>query len=451
MNEARVPLGIPPVEWARTPASVRAVVGALQAQVTHLQQRVTELETRLQQNSQNSSQPPARDRKANALKPKRHKQRGAKAGHAKHARAWVAKPDQVLEARVTTCAHCHAVVQAVEPEQIICHQITELPELKPLVLETRQHRVVCPHCAHVNQGVLPAALDTARQFGPRLEALVTYLQYQQHMGYERTATTLCDVFGIALSEGGEACILKRAGVAAQPAAEQIADAIRQSAVIGSDETSARLDGHNWWEWVFQSAVGVYHTIEPSRGFDVIERFMDAQRAQVWCCDCWKAQLKAPAEQFQLCLAHQRRDLQALREARPHLRWAAQMQALLGAAIHLRKQHEQITASGYQRRVTQIEHKLDQLLQRFRTHRQQLLLFLHRLDVPYDNNACERALRPSVIHRKVTGGFRSEWGAKAYAAIATLVDTAKVHRANVFQMLVNLMGKSIVHYFRPASL
>ncbi len=34
----------------------------------------------------------------------------------------------------------------------------------------------------------------------------------------------------------------------------------------------------------------------------------------------------------------------------------------------------------------------------------------RRDVPTTNNACERALRPSVIFRKVTGGFRAEWGA-----------------------------------------
>ena len=37
-------------------------------------------------------------------------------------------------------------------------------------------------------------------------------------------------------------------------------------------------------------------------------------------------------------------------------------------------------------------------------------------------ACERALRHSVIFRKVTGGFRAEWGAKVYAA--TVVSTGR---------------------------
>jgi ribosomal protein L34 len=42
-----------------------------------------------------------------------------------------------------------------------------------------------------------------------------------------------------------------------------------------------------------------------------------------------------------------------------------------------------------------------------------------------NNESERALRPSVIHRKVTHGFRSEWGAKAYAALQSVIATAKL--------------------------
>lgn len=83
----------------------------------------------------------------------------------------------------------------------------------------------------------------------------------------------------------------------------------------------------------------------------------------------------------------------------------------------------MTLSGYVRRVFQLESELDELLsrpvynqaarnlkERFLTHRDKLLVFLHDPDVPPTNNESERALRPSVIHRKVTNGFRSEWGA-----------------------------------------
>ncbi len=57
-----------------------------------------------------------------------------------------------------------------------------------------------------------------------------------------------------------------------------------------------------------------------------------------------------------------------------------------------------------------------------------------LDKAHPNNACERALRPSVIFRKVTNGFRSEWGAHTYAAFRSVVSTAKVNGRSVLDDL-----------------
>ena len=51
-------------------------------------------------------------------------------------------------------------------------------------------------------------------------------------------------------------------------------------------------------------------------------------------------------------------------------------------------------------------------------------------MPYTNNISERHLRPSVIFRKVSNGFRCEWGAETYAAFRSVVSTAKANRASV---------------------
>ena len=152
--------------------------------------------------------------------------------------------------------------------------------------------------------------------------------------------------------------------------------------------------------------------------------------------------------------------------RSRLRWAQEMQALFREAGHLAHRHARLTVRGFQRRVTELERRLDRLLThsvtrtaikgdkaanllaRYRTHREHLFVFLHRSDVLFDNNASERALRPSVIHRKITGGFRSAWGAQAYAALATVLDTAKLQGRHVFATFVELMGKPVLHYFAP---
>jgi transposase len=120
---------------------------------------------------------------------------------------------------------------------------------KPVVIETRQYEVRCPGCQRLQRGALPEGLEGSRRFDPHLEALVTYLHHEHHLGFERLCGVMGDVFGTALSEGGAVAIVERAGQAAQPEAEAIGEWVRQSAVIASDETSARVQGWNYWEWV----------------------------------------------------------------------------------------------------------------------------------------------------------------------------------------------------------
>lgn len=430
--------------------------------VYELMNKIDELEEKLRikqtpPNSKNSSQPPSRDFKSENKKRKRSSKKGAKPGHEKQERAWVDKPDKVIYALAENCEACHVNLLDQVAVKIIRHQITEIPEVKPVVIETQQYEVVCPCCGEIQRGKLPAGLEAGRYFGPRLEATVTLLHHEHHIGFERLIQLCSEIFNLSLSEGGAVAIVKRAGAAVTDEAERIGEQVRQSKVIGSDETSGRGHGRNWWQWVFVSQKGEYHLMLPSRGYDAIERFMRECEAEVWVCDCWKAQLNAPAKMCQICLAHQIRNLQGLIEKRPHLAWAKEMQALFRKAIHLGNRREQMTDRGYQRQVTIIEKKLAQLLKRkfsglgtnlldrYRTRPDSLFIFLHRTDVPADNNACERALRPSVIHRKVMGSFRSDWGAQAYATLATVLNTAKRNGENAFQKLVQLLGAPVLPF------
>lgn len=412
--------------------------------------------------SQNSSQPPSRDFKGERKKRTRSKQKGAKPGHEKQERQLVENPNKVIEAYVDNCKNCHLNLLDQVPVQVIRRQVTEIPEIKPVVIETKQSVVDCPCCGERQHGKLPDGLEVGRYFGPRLEAIVTNLHHEHHIGYKRLCQICDELFGLELSAGGAVSILARAGKAAAEEAEAIGEQVRQSKVIGSDETSARVHGRNYWQWVFVGDHREYHVIVPSRGYEVIEDFMQACQAEVWVCDCWKAQLNAPAKICQICLSHQIRNLQGLMDKRPRLAWAREMQSLFRTAIHLRNRQEKMTARGYKRQVAIIEARLKQLLKRtfqglgtnlldrYRKYRNSLFIFLYRTDVPAHNNACERALRPSVIHRKVLGSFRSDWGAQAYASLATVLNTAKRNGQSAFQKLVLLMGKPVLPFLtQPA--
>ena len=412
--------------------------------------------------SKNSSQPPSRDFKGEKKKRKRSKKKGAQAGHEKQERQMVEKPNKVINAYVDRCKNCNENLLDQIPVQVVRRQVTEIPEIKPVVIETRQFVVDCPCCGQRQQGNLPEGLEAGRYFGPRLEAIVTNLHHEHHVGYKRLRQICSELLGLELSAGGAVSIVERAGKAAESEAESIGEQVRQSQIIGSDETSARVHGRNYWQWVFIGGNREYHMIVPSRGYDVIEKFMQECEAEVWICDCWKAQLNAPAKIRQICLSHQIRNLQGLIDKRPRLAWAREMQTLFRKAIHLRNRQEKMTERGYQRQAQMTEKRLAQLLQRtfkglgrnllerYRKYRNSLFIFLHRTDVPAHNNACERALRPSVIHRKVLGSFRSDWGAQGYAALATVLNTAKRNGQSAFQKLVLLMGIPILPFLSQSA-
>lgn len=451
-----------------------ALLKKLLVEFESLRQRVAELEDENQQlkqqltkstSSRNSSQPPSRDQKPNQPPGKTKKKHGPPCGHQKFSRPLLDNPDRVVQVPVTECEHCHADLRRVAAEDFERRQITELPAGKPLVIETRQHRTTCPHCLTRNRAPLPEGLEAERCFGPQLEATVIFYKQTQHLSYERIVATMRDLHGVYLSEGAIAAILQRAGEKAVPLAEAIKEQVIAGAVIRSDETSARVKARNWWQWVFISENGVYHTIVPTRSAAEISAVLGPLAVQAWVSDCFGAQLKAPAEVFQLCLAHQLRDLQRVLDATPEELWAQAAQKLFREAIHLRNRFVagEMKLAGFLRRVTQIENNLDRLLEealtneaapklqnRFSKHRDKLLTFLHYPAVPPTNNESEQALRGSVIHRKVTNGFRSEWGAKAYAALQTLIATAKQKGEQTFQTLVALMGVPVLPFLEPSS-
>jgi transposase len=70
------------------------------------------------------------------------------------------------------------------------------------------------------------------------------------------------------------------------------------------------------------------------------------------------------------------------------------------------------------------------------------VFVTDRNVPPTNNVYKRALRPSMVFRKVINGFRAEWGAQTYAAFRSVVSTAKTRGETVLAAVQDaLRGKA----------
>ncbi len=255
-----------------------------------------------------------------------------------------------------------------------------------------------------------------------------------------------NLYDLKISEGAIANLLKRVNEKLEAPEQRILERIRSARVICSDETSARVNGKNQWEWVFQNEEVCFHIIRPSRGKRVIEEVMGSHRPEVWVSDLYSAQKAHPAKDWQICLAHQLRDCQFAIEAGDSL-FAPEMKRLLLRAIALGRRRDKIAESTLNKHRNKLKRLLHQILElkpeneagqklmaRYRRLKRELLLFLDDDGVPPTNNSSEQALRPSVIFRKVTNCFRSDWGSQLFARVRSVFDTAKRQGISNFDAL-----------------
>jgi hypothetical protein len=85
-----------------------------------------------------------------------------------------------------------------------------------------------------------------------------------------------------------------------------------------------------------------------------------------------------------------------------------------------------------------------LRKRYAKVRTRLFTFIENPEVAPDNNSSEREIRPIATYRKVTGGFRSDWGPDIYAGFRSVVATAARRGIGAFQAIkAVLQGKSVL--------
>lgn len=423
--------------------SLLPLVGQLQAAVA----RIAELEARLAKlerptkTPDNSSLPPSTGQKPDVPA-------GGKPPHKGRpgvTRALEPNPDRITDAKLEACPHCAAAwPDAPQTPQMVYDRI-ELPPVRPDVTRVRLFGGRCGCCGERAMAPAPDGLEPGSPFGKSIEALVVYLHYAQAIGFERLRMLMGEVFGLSISEGAISNILARAQAPLAVAAAAVAAQVTASAVVASDETSVRVAGKTWWEWVFVTAVCVLHVIRPSRGAAVVRALFGAQRPRVWVSDSFGSQ-RGHADQWQVCLAHLLRDAQYAIDC-GDAGFSAAFKRLLLRAVAIGRRRDRLRDSTLEQYRADLDRRLDRVLalprcgeaahrlrRRIARDREHLFVFVTDRDVPATNNISERALRPSVIFRKVTNGFRSEWGADTYAAFRSVVSTAKANGRSVLNDL-----------------
>ena len=436
-----------------------ALIRALWAQVQGLTVRVAALEARLNKPSKtpdNSSLPPSKGQKPNQPeKARRIGPRIGSLGRKGGGRPLACDPDETVTARPASCVHCQAAF--TDADQVLHgrYDKIDLPAVRPMVTRVERYAGHCPCCGGVTLAAIPAGLEDGSPFSVNIVALALYLRFTHAISYRRLMQLFSNLYALQISEGALDAMLQRAKPCFDTEVAAILARLRRSRIVGSDETSVRIDGRTHWNWVFQNDQVVIHVVRNSRAASVVTEVMAGHRPSIWVSDLYGAQ-QGHADLWQVCLAHQLRNCKYAIEAGDTI-FAPRMKALLLRAVVLarrRKTLAESTRRSYQRRLDRELNAImvlaptnrdgRRLRKRYGKIRNSLFTFLEHPDVPPDNNGSERELRPTATYRKVTGGFRSKWGADLFAGFRSVVGTAARRGTNAYQAIHAVLGgKSVL--------
>jgi hypothetical protein len=336
-------------------------------------------------------------------------------------------------------------------------QIIELPVAAVEVVEHVVLERRCPACGVHCRGTMPdlsAQVGAHRRVSWRVAALVAVLRTTLRLPVAQVQWLLAHVWGLRLSVGELCGLLDEAARAARPAYESLLADARASPVLHLDETGWREDGRNGWVWTLTTPTERLFRFATSRAGAVARALLGDAAEGVIVSDFYTAYDQLDGR-HQRCWAHLLREIHELKEQHPddaglHA-WAAALHALFTEAVawtaaadatlpaereRVRCRFEAAALALCRAEPAGVPHAT--LCQRIERFHPELFIFVADPAVPPTNNAAERALRPLVIARKISGGSRSKNGSRTRMVLQSVVATWELRGLDPLTELLALL-------------
>jgi transposase-like protein len=410
-------------------------------------------------NSGNSSIPTGKEintPKRNQSTRKKDGKNGGQFGHKSANLKQSNTPDEIIEIEfnINNCQKCNYDLSLVLQELKEKRQVLDL-DLKDTLNKITQYQSyskTCPKCGHENHdNQYPNLVAPYMSYGKNIMAIVIYLNVVHYVSYKRVVQTLKTMYKIDISEGTVDNIIKKASKLSKTEIDKIVSQLELSDIVGIDETGVKVNGDRDWHWVFQNDTNTFIVHNESRGTKVIdEHFPNGFVDAVVVHDNYSSYSNLIANGEQLCLAHKLRDLNYAIEC-DNTQLMKDLKSLLKEAMIEHKKNMSLSKRDILKQ--QYEQTFEYLLssptiEKSETHKQinslikakdKIFTFLLYPNVPPDNNGSERAIRNLKVKLKVSQQFKSTQGAKDYATLRSIIDTARKRDLNEFEILRNIIG------------
>lgn len=445
-----------------------------QRQLNHqLLRRLRELERELQRGAQepvqrdshNSSLPPSFDPpwqkvpRTNSLRKKTGKQVGGQFGHRGSTLRQVVQPDCLITHTPDLCTSCGAPLHHLKPEAVTRRQVFDIVDGRVKVTEHRAETRRCAACGMTNKARFPASVRAPVQYGEGVLSRSCYLHLYQLLPVKRTSETMRDLFECHISV---ATIQRAARVSSAKLVnteQRIKSAIRNSQVIGVDETGLRVAGSGGYIHVARTTQLTHYGFDERRGkaamdeLGILPQFRGTLVRDGFSSYKWYEQCR-----HSLCNAHLLRDLVFVEESSPEQKlWTEPFVKLLlkmkdavaqakAETIELSEQATDDFRSRYDKLVRKADRlnpppptgKTEseaakkpavqltprRLVNRLQRRRDEVLRFMTDNSVPFDNNGSERDLRMVKLQQKISGCFRTAAGARVFCRVRSYLSTAR---------------------------
>lgn len=355
------------------------------------------------------------------------------------------------------CPHCRTQLSEVKHHR---RMVEDLIPSKVVTTCYRTHSGYCPHCRRRIESRAedqpPAANLPHAQLGLNALATAAVLRVCYRLPLRQVTQLFEDLPGLTLSPAAVSKQLGRLSRWLSGQYDRLQLALRAAGVVHADETGWRTNGRNGYLWTLTNAEHTLYHVDASRSGKVIAGLLGEAFGGTLVSDFYAAYDQFDCPQ-QKCLAHLLRELRDAVQKRPELEahpFFKRCKSLVQEMLRLKKQRPRRSAAVYGRQVKSIETRLrklgaaswddadaDRLAARLRKYQDRLTTFLHDRQVEGTNNAAERALRPAVVMRKITGGSRSESGAHAWAILASVMRTAQQQGRDVVETIKELLRAS----------
>ena len=379
---------------------------------------------------------------------KKNSKRGAPKGHMGKTRHQIPTRKEVVDS--VECPNCHG--NHLKDEKIIKQIIEEIQEpIAPEIIEGEIHEKKCLDCGTIfipPQNTLPLK----GSFGINLMILIIFIKFILRGVLRKTSSFLevSHAFDITPASINE--MIRRAAEAADTEYELLKLKIRNAAIIYIDETSFSVLGKNQWVWVFRTATDILLVIRPSRGNNVLEEILGKNYSGSIICDCWRAYNFLEFTNIQRCWSHllrKSKELISVAGIHMHKKLKELFEEIkqFNLSVHTteerRNKYDEMTAQlkeiiDYYSKYPE----LNTLVKYINFNLGNWFTCIKIEGIEPTNNFAERALRESVLVRKIIGAFRSETGKENYETLASVIASWQLKGLGLKNELKQMLIKNL---------